>query len=98
MQVKVSYTELATIFTAQTFTILVTSPCLTDTLIINSAKFPTPAVTYNIRYPAHVFSWSDTFVTSAVNLPSVCGSYSWTVTKIDGVTVIDPTIFKEDFT
>ena len=98
MQVKVSYTELPAVYKTQNFTILVTNACLTDTLTIDAMQFLTPAASYYIRHAAVTLSWSDTFVTSAVNLPSVCGSYSWTVTKTDGVTAIDSTIFSLNLT
>ena len=93
MMVKVYYTELPTILTTRNFSILVTSPCLYDVLTIDATKFPSPALTYKIRLPTDVFKWTDSAVTSVVNLPTICGPYSWKVTKRDEVTPIDSTIF-----
>ena len=68
MKVKVWYTDLPSVSTTKDFTILVTSPCLTDILIISAAKFNTTAFSYNIRNAAGVFSWLDTDVTSSSSL------------------------------
>ena len=68
MKVKVWYTDLPSVTTTQDFTILVTSPCLTDTLTISTAKFNAAAFSYNIRNAAGVFSWLDTDVTSSSSL------------------------------
>ncbi len=79
MQVKVAYTELPTVFKTQNFSILVTSPCFTDTLTISTTKFTTPTLTYNIKSTAAVLSWTDSDATSAGLLTATCGAFTWTV-------------------
>ena len=73
------------------------NPCLSDTLNINTTKFTSPALTYNIKYAAEVFSWTNADVSSVNNL-TICGSFTWTVLKDDGMTEIDLTVFTLDTT
>jgi hypothetical protein len=93
MRVSVSYTNYPGISSAQNFSILVTSSCLTDTLTLDTTKFASPAFTYNVNNAAADFIWTDASVSSDNNL-TTCGTFTWTVTKTDGFTAIDSEVFK----
>ena len=83
MKVKVCYSEagLTAVCSDQSFTIIVTSPCSTDTLAIGATEFASPALTYNAKSAASVFSWVDAAATSVKGFTSAqCGAYTWTVT------------------
>ena len=87
MKVKVCYSEagLTAVCSDQSFTIVVTNPCSTDTLAIGATEFASPALTYNAKSAASVFGWVDAAATSVSSFTSAqCGTFTWTVTKIDG--------------
>ena len=65
--------------------------CNTDILTIEPSAFPN--LTYKIKSIASVFSWTDSVVKSVKGLGATCGVFTWTVTKNDGVTAIEPAVF-----
>ena len=83
---------MTSVCATKNFSILVTSPCLTDTLNISNTKFTSSVLTYNVKSAASVFSWTDSDATSAGLLTTTCGAFTWTVTKSDGQ-AIDSTFF-----
>jgi hypothetical protein len=97
MQVKVKYTELPTIHGTQNFSIVLTSPCLTDTLTLDTSLFASPALIYTISDPASVFSWTDAAAKSVKSLTN-CGTLTWVVTKEDGVAAVDSIFILGDLT
>ena len=50
-------------------------------------------MTYNVKDAAAVLSWNNSDATSNNDLTATCGAYTWTVTKLDGSTAIDSTVF-----
>ena len=64
-------------------------------MIIDAAKFTSPALTYIVKDAAATLIWTDAAVTSTENL-ATCGSFKWMVTKTDGITEIDSNIFGLD--
>ena len=98
MKVKVKYTNYPTVFVTKDFTIVVVTPCLSDTLTVDATKFASPVSTYIIKYTATDFTWTDINVASFKNLIATCGALTWTVKKTDGVTAIDSTVFTGDYT
>ena len=99
MLAKVCYSEsgLTTICGTQTFSIVVINPCLTDSLSIDTSKFDSPALTYNVKDGAKALSWTDSVAISVKGLLPTCGTLTWTVTKTDGTT-IDTTVFTGAYT
>ena len=72
------------------FTVTVKS-CASDTFTINAAMFLSPSLTYNIKGTASPYSWTDSDVTSDSGFTSTqCGTFTWTVMKVDGLNAIDP--------
>ena len=65
-------------------------------MTIDTTKFSSPALTYNVKSADSVFSWEDAAATSVNSLTATCGAFTWTVTKADGSTI--DTIFTGDYT
>ena len=97
MMAKACYTDVPTKCGSRTFTIIVNNPCLSDTLTIDATKFATPALTYNVKSTAGVLNWTDANAASTGGFTTICGAFTWTVTKIDG-TAIDSTVFTGVYT
>ena len=89
------YKDFTAIPSYADFDIIVVNPCLTDSLTIVESSFPSPALTYNLKDSATVFSWTDEDATSVGSL-TICGSLTWDITAEDGITAIDSTIFTLD--
>ena len=69
--------------------------CRFATLTIDTAIFKSPALTYIVKDLAATLSWTDSAVTNE-SIFANCGTFTWMVTKKDGITEIDSTVFTLD--